>query len=49
MPDELRIQPGMNEVDRAQLLERQRAWVIEQAIIMGDRENADRTRVTFID
>jgi hypothetical protein len=29
--------------------EEQRAWVIEQAIIMGDRENADGTRTTFID
>lgn len=34
MPDELRIQPDMNETDRAQLLERQRAWIIEQAIAM---------------
>ena len=49
MPDELRTQPDMSEADRAELLQRQRAWVIEQAIAMGDRENASGTRLTFID
>jgi len=46
---EYRVTASMPEEIQNGTLEEQRAWVIGQAIAMGDRENASGTRTTFID
>lgn len=44
MPDELREQSDMTQIEREELREKQRAWVIDEAIAMGHRQRAGNGR-----
>lgn len=44
-----KVTDSMPETIKNGTSEEQRAWCIDQAIIMWDRENANKSRITFID
>lgn len=44
-----KVTANMPEETQSGSAEEQEAWVVMQAIAMGDRENANKTRLTFID